>query len=148
WPQILPGEEAALFTTLMGTNRIGIVSLKTGKRRNLTDGMGAYYSPSGHLVFVRGGSLFAAPFDLARLELTGPAMSVLDGVMIIPPFNSALSAVPPGGTPAYAPGSAPRHRLPFVDREGKASPPPFEPGSWEEPRLSPDGNRVAVTIRS
>jgi serine/threonine protein kinase/Tol biopolymer transport system component len=148
WPQILPGEQATLFTTLAGGARIGVVSLKTGQRRDLTEGMGAYYAPSGHLVFVRQGSLFAAPFDLERLELAGPAISILDGVMIVSPFQSALFAVSATGTLAYVPGSAPRHTLAFVDREGKAAALPFEPKGWEEPRLSPDGNQVAVTIRS
>src|SRR5262245_28153125 len=148
WPRLLPGEKAALFTLLVGGTRIGIVSLETGERRDLTEGMGAYYSPSGHLVFVRGGSLFAAPFDLRRLELSGPAISILDGVMIVSPFQSALFAVSATGALAYVPGSAPRYTLVFVDRGGKLSPLPFEPREWEEPRLSPDGTRVAVTIRS
>jgi Tol biopolymer transport system component len=147
WPNILPGEEAALFTILAGAPRIGIVSLKTGQRRELTEGIGAYYAPSGHLVFVRQGSLFAAPFDLERLELVGPAISILDGVMIVSPFQSALFAVSPTGTLAYVPGSAPRHTLAFVDRGGKPAPLPFEPRGWEEPRLSPDGNRVSVAVR-
>jgi eukaryotic-like serine/threonine-protein kinase len=148
WPQILPGAEAALFTILVGAPRIGIVSLRTGQRRELAEGMGACYSPSGHLVFVRGSSLFAAPFDLKRLELTGPAISILDGVMIVSPFNSPQFALSSTGALAYVPGSAPRHTLVFVDREGKVAPLPFEPRGWEEPRLSPDGNRIAVTIRA
>ncbi|HEY7574314.1 MAG TPA: protein kinase, partial [Thermoanaerobaculia bacterium] len=148
WPQILPGEKTAIYTILAGSNRIGIVSLETGKSRDLTEGSGAYYAPPGHLVFARAGSLFAAPFDRERLELTGPAISILDGVMIVSPFQSPLFAVSSSGTLAYVPGSAPRHTLAFVDREGKVTPLPFEPRGWEEPRLSPDGTRIAVTVRA
>jgi Tol biopolymer transport system component len=148
WPQILPGEKAVLFTTLAGSPRLGIVSLRTGRSHELTEGMGAFYSPSGHLVFVRGGSLFAAPFDLARQELTGPAISILDGVMIVSPFQSPQFALSSTGALGYVPGSAPRHTLVFVDREGKVSPLPFEPREWEEPRFSPDGNRIAATVRA
>jgi serine/threonine protein kinase/Tol biopolymer transport system component len=148
WPQILPGEKAVLFTTLAGSPRIEIVSLRTGRSHELTEGLGAYYSPSGHLVFVRGGSLFAAPFDLTRQELTGPAISILDGVMIVSPFQSPQFALSSTGALGYVPGSAPRHTLALVDREGKVSPLPFEPREWEEPRFSPDGNRIAATVRA
>ncbi|MGH9317802.1 MAG: TolB family protein, partial [Thermoanaerobaculia bacterium] len=125
-----------------------VVSLKTGKRQDLTEGMAAHYAPSGHLVFARGGSLFAAAFDLERLELTGPAISVVDGVMVLSPFSSPLFGLSGRGALAYAPGSPPRHNLVLVDRQGKVEPLPFEPRGWEEPRFSPDGKRLAVTIRA
>ncbi len=148
WPEILPGNEAVLFTTRSGVDQASVLALKTGKRRNLFEGSGARYSPSGHLVFARGGSLFAVPFDLRRLELTGPAVSVLDGLMILSPFNSPLFGISGGGTLAYAPGSSPRHILVWVDRQGKVEPLVSEPRPYEEPRLSPDGKRIAVTIRT
>ncbi|MFY9550847.1 MAG: protein kinase [Thermoanaerobaculia bacterium] len=148
WPEILPGNEAVLFTTSTVGPRIAVLSLKTGKRRGLIEGMGARYSPSGHLVFARGGSLFAAPFDIKRLELTGPAVSVLDGVMILSPYNSPLFGLSAGGALVYGPGSPPRETLVSVDRQGKVEPLPFEPRGYEEPRFSPDGKRVAVTIRA
>ena len=148
WPEILPGSEAILFTTSAVAPRISVLSLKTGKRRTLIEGMGARYSPSGHIVFARSGSLFAAPFDIKRLELTGPAVSILDGLMILPPFNSPLFAVSSSGALAYAAGSTTRHSLVWVDRQGKVEPIPSEPRSFEEPRLSPDGNRIAVTVRT
>jgi Tol biopolymer transport system component len=148
WPDILPGNEAVLFTNLSGVSQISVLSLKTGKRSNLIEGNGARYFPSGHILFARGGSLFAAPFDLKRLELTGPAVSVLDGLMILSPYNSPLFGVSGGGTLAYAPGSPPRHTLVWVDLQGKVEPLASEPRGYEEPRLSPDGNRIAVTIRA
>ncbi len=148
WPEILPRDEAVLSTALVGTTRAFVVSLKTGARRDLTEGSGAHYSPSGHLVFARGGSLFAAPFDIKRLELTGPAVSVLDGVMILSPYSSPLFGLSGRGVLAYAPGSSPRETLVSVDRQGKVEPLPSEPRGYEEPRFSPDGKRLAVTIRA
>jgi Tol biopolymer transport system component len=148
FPEILPGGEAVLFTTLVGSTRASVVSLKTGARRDLTEGNGAHYCPSGHLVFARGGSLFAAPFDVKRLELTGPAVSVLDGVMIVSPYSSPLFGLSAGGALAYAPGLPPRETLVAVDRQGKAEPLAAEPRHYEEPRFSPDGKRLAVTIRA
>jgi serine/threonine-protein kinase len=147
WPEILPGGKAVLFTSMAGGAKAVVFSLVTGKRTDLTEGSGARYSPTGHLLFARGGSLLAAPFDAKRLRLTGPAVSVLDGLMIIPPYNSPLFGLSAVGALAYAPGSPPRHTLVGVDRQGKVEPVPSEPRSYEEPRFSPDGKRLAVTVR-
>src|SRR5207249_4202020 len=78
WPQVLPGGKAVLFTsnsiTFAGYENANIVvqPLPTGPRKILQRG-GYYgrYLPSGHLVYVHDGTLFAAPFDLDRLELVG-----------------------------------------------------------------------------
>jgi hypothetical protein len=147
-PEILPGNEAVVFTTFAGILRASVVSIKTGARRDLTEGNGAHYSASGHLVFARGGSLFAAPFDIQLLELTGPAVSVLEGVVTLSPFYSPLFGLSATGALAYGPGSPGRETLVWVDRQGKVEPLPYEPRSYEDPRLSPDGKRVAVTIRA
>ncbi|PYV40297.1 MAG: hypothetical protein DMG09_07115, partial [Acidobacteria bacterium] len=85
WPQILPGGKAVLFTNWSGGSfddaRIGVQSLETGERRTLLEG-GTYarYVPSGHLVYGHAGGLLAVPFDLKRLEVTGPPVSILEGV--------------------------------------------------------------------
>ena len=88
WPQALPDGKTLLFTVAIGVNRsayedsnIDVLSLDTGDRRTLVEGAAmARYASSGHLVFARAGSLFAAPFDLDRLELTGDTVSVVGGV--------------------------------------------------------------------
>jgi serine/threonine-protein kinase len=147
WPRILPGGEAVLFTSTAGTPHAVVLSLKTGQRHDLIEGTDPQYSPSGHLVFARGGTLFAAPFDLKSLSLTGPAISVLEGVMVLSPFAMAQFGLSAGGALVYAPGSAPRHTLVMVDRRGKAEPLSFGQRGWEEPRLSPDGKRIAVCLR-
>jgi Tol biopolymer transport system component len=147
WPEILPGSEAALFANVADANRVALISLKTGKRRNLTEGTMPRYLPTGHLVFSRAGAILAAPFDLERLELTGPPISLLDGVMTAAPFATPLIAVSSNGTLAYAPGSPPLHTLVWVDRRGALVPLAPEPRAYEEPRLSPDGGRLALAIR-
>ena len=45
--------------------------------------MFARYAPTGHLVYARAGALFAVPFDLTRLEVTGTPTQVLDGVVTV-----------------------------------------------------------------
>src|SRR5207244_3334095 len=60
---------------------------------------GGYYGRylrSGHLVYVYQGTVFAEPFDLARLEPTGPPVPVLDGVSAHPSISTGGNA--PGGS--------------------------------------------------
>ena len=53
-----------------------------GERRVLINGgAGARYVPTGHLVYMLNGALMAVPFDADRLETTGTAVPLLDGVM-------------------------------------------------------------------
>jgi hypothetical protein len=61
---------------------IVVERLVTGERRRLVEGgADARYLPSGHLVFVRHGTLMAVPFDANRLEVTEGSIGMLAGVM-------------------------------------------------------------------
>src|SRR5262249_24603311 len=90
WPQVLPGGRALLYTSHNSAgnfDRANIVvqALPTGERKIVQRGgyFGRYVS-SGHLVYVHEGTLFAAPFDPGRLEMTGPAVPVLEDVASAP----------------------------------------------------------------
>jgi hypothetical protein len=87
--QILPGGDELLFTVGSATStadrwntaQIVVQSLKTGRRRVLVrGGTDARYLPTGHIVYLRDGVLFANAFDLSQLELAGGASSVTEGV--------------------------------------------------------------------
>jgi hypothetical protein len=86
WPEFLPGGKAVLFAAGNGANwsraSIAVQSVLTGERRNLVQGaMYPYYAPSGHLVYVQGGTLMAVPFDPQRLRTTGAAVPMVEGVL-------------------------------------------------------------------
>ena len=87
WPQVLPAAKGLLFTAANTPNyenaSIDIQSLKGALRKTLHKG-GSYgrYVPSGHLVYIHQGALFARAFDLDRMEVTGPAAPILDDVAI------------------------------------------------------------------
>jgi hypothetical protein len=86
WPDVLAGSQAVVFTAApvagdMDVATIEAQSPRTGERKNLVHrGYYGRYVRSGHLIFVRDGALFAAPMDISRLELTGPAVSVVEHV--------------------------------------------------------------------
>jgi eukaryotic-like serine/threonine-protein kinase len=150
WPAILPGGEALLFTIWGGADRrIGVLSLKTGERRVLVQG-GSYpqYLPSGHLVYAREGGLLAVPFDLRQLAVTGPPVSVLEGVQMNPVNGFVALSTSADGSLAYLPGvsGAGELTLLWVDRKGAAQALPTPSRGYSGPQLSPDGKRLAVGI--
>src|SRR5262249_24971116 len=87
-PQLLPGGRALLFTSSSDGSAdrwdkasVVVQSLATGKRDIvIRGGADARYIRSGHIVYAVGGILFAVPFDLNRLAVTGGARAVIEGV--------------------------------------------------------------------
>ena len=152
WPQVLPGHRAALFTVLSWSREtvdIGLVDLGTGKRRLVQAGVDyARYVPAtpgaatGHLVFVRNGTLLAAPFDPAGSVPAGPAVTVVESV------RGAQFDISAGGVLSYVPGvgAAPAYSLVTVDRAGRATPVNDQILGYEDLHVSPDGRLVAMTI--
>jgi serine/threonine-protein kinase len=155
WPQFLPGGKTILFTShdLSGNYdraRIEALRLDNGQRRTLVEGgTDARYLPSGQLVFVRAGSLFAVPFAPDRLMVTGPAVPVLDGLLVFGAAGFGNYAVSSSGSLVYIPALDPGELdsdLIWVDRKGTATPVADARRSYSELRLSPDGRRLAATL--
>jgi serine/threonine-protein kinase len=153
WPEWLPGGDAILFTVLREGKSWDEASIEaqridTGERHVLVEG-GTYprYAASGHLLYMRSGSLMAVPFDRERLQVTGSPVSVVNGVMqgVI---GSGQVSVSPRGDLAYVPGPVQSGEMTLVlaDRDGATRPLPVVGNAYHMPRLSPDGSRVAVWI--
>ena len=60
--------------------------------------------PSGHLVYVHDGTLFAAPFDHVALEVTGPGRPIIENIANSPNTGAAQFAFAADGKAAYLPG--------------------------------------------
>ena len=154
WPQILPGGKAVLFTAhrravAFDTANIEVMSLADHSRKTLVRG-GTYgrYLPSGHLVYVNRGTLFAVPFDVDRLEVHGTPAPVLDQVGYNPGTGSAQLDFSQIGTLIYRSGGA-GGVLPIIawlDSAGKVQPLLAKPGAYGPLSLSPDGQRLAVDV--
>jgi Tol biopolymer transport system component len=151
WPQVLPGGRGVLFSISTGpeeTARIAVLDTRTGVRKDVLKGSAsARYVPTGHLTYARNGELQAVPFDLDRLEITGPAVRVAEGV------HESTDGMPEYGFSArgdlvYAPGwsGGPRAVLTLVGLDGSATETEFPRLFISTPRFSPDGRRIALVV--
>jgi serine/threonine-protein kinase len=106
------------------------------------------YLPEGYVTYVHNGSLFAAPFDLASLKLTGPPHPVVPLVRGMPGSGGAQYAISPAGVLAYIPGDTEgeRRQLQIFDRSGHGTPLEGIPAGWQSMTLSPDGKQLALGV--
>lgn len=151
-PEVLPGGKAVVFTVwsqgAFGDAQIVVQSLETGKRKVLVNGgNNPRYASSGHLIYIRSGTLLAAPFDLKRLEVTGPPVPLVEGVLET--NGVGQFSISNNGSLVYLPGAAqggPK-TLVWVDRKGTVAALKAPARSYGFPRISPDGQQLAVWIQ-
>jgi serine/threonine-protein kinase len=93
-----------------------------------------------------GGSLLAVPFDRKRLRPSGPPITIARDAAQ-PDVFSARAAVAPTGAIVYGQGGgALRRDLLIVSRAGEVSRIPGEPRVFANPRVSPDGRKLAIGV--
>jgi Tol biopolymer transport system component len=148
WPGFLPDGRHFLFTarsSLKENTAIYVGSLDSNEtKRILTEQSNAFYAPPGYLVFSREGTLMAQRFDLRKLELTGEAVPIASGTdQETSSANGFFSVSADGSTLAYVDTGRPVDQLTWFNRTG-AKEEPFGPlGRYLQPRISPDGRRLA-----
>jgi eukaryotic-like serine/threonine-protein kinase len=160
-PQMVPGKRAVLFSLATGntldrwdTAAVMVQNLESGERKSIVrGGSDARYVPTGHLVYAVGGTVRAVQFDLDRLEVTGGAVPVINGVQRV--GAQLLSALATGsayydfsdsGSLIYVPGPTAvlsQTSLAFFDRDGMVKPLGLPPCAYGFARISPDGKRIA-----
>ena len=152
WPQLLPGGKEVLFTVRRGTaenaddSDIALYTVATGTWRVILKGAAfGQYSPTGHLLFVRAGTLSVMPFDLASRQATGSATPLIEGLAVDSSVGGAHYAVGPDSTLLFLKGSfgqAQRAAV-WVDRAGNTVPATGLAGANpQQPRISPNGARA------
>ena len=154
WPDVLPNGKGVLFTRDIGTpttDSISVVSFETGEIKTLFQGAMARYAHSGHIVYTSGeGTLFAAPFDIDRLEVTGPSRTLLEGILVNN-GSAGYFALSETGVLVYRPGGGVGEEFTptWVGRDGSQEVlDPTLVGAFGVPRVSPDGRKVAVQNRA
>jgi eukaryotic-like serine/threonine-protein kinase len=157
WPQFLPdgkhflyaksSPDAAKQGVYIGS--IDVPPEQQSKQRLLDIDGQAYYAPSpgggsGYLIFVRGTTLLAQPFDPSKRTLSGEPVAVAAGVDYFPGSRHGLFTVSNTGTLVYRRGSGTQTVPTWFDQQGNASGTFGDPGEYAFPAISPDGTRVAV----
>ena len=160
YPFTMPDGKAVLFTIGNGpatddsAAQIAALDLQTGRHKTLfRGGSAAVFVEPGYLVYSSRGTLLAVRFDPRRLEVSGEPVPIVDQVMDTSVGNANFS-VSRNGTLVYVAGGGalvqnvlPRS-LVWVDRRGIETPIKAPTRPYGVARLSPDGTRVAVDIRS
>ena len=154
WPQWLPGGKKILFTEgteLTDFSGASLVVLDVGTGEQTVIHRGGFYGryvPTGHVLYVNDGTVFALPFDVDRVKATGSQFPVLEGIEADPVHGSAQYDVALTGLLGYLPGVA--DLRPFsivrVDAAQRSEILWQEPGVFGTPRLSPDGARLALSV--
>jgi serine/threonine protein kinase/Tol biopolymer transport system component len=150
YPTVVTGGKAILFETVTGDNRIArnieALSLTTGQRHRVVDaGNSPIYASSGHVIFFRDGVLLAAPFDADKLDVTGPAMAVLENVSL-DQLGTPMVGLSSAGSLAYVASGNATKRLVWVSRQGVEQPITDISRPYLNPRLAPDAHRIVVEV--
>ena len=157
--QMLPGGTHLLLSVKAASDNwdrgdVVVQALGTQVRTVLVKGASAArYLPTGHLLYARGGDVFAVPFDVRRLQVgAGQATPVVPAVRRVGiRAGIAQFSVSDSGTLVFIPGPATFAWVQPLsagvsDATGRVTPLKLPPGSYEMPRVSPDGRRLAVAV--
>jgi eukaryotic-like serine/threonine-protein kinase len=152
YPQGLPGGKAVIYTsyaTPLSQSRIEAYDFKSKKKKALVSGaVYGRYSASGHLLYARDGAIFAVPFDAKTLAVTGTPIPVEEDVAWVATDGLGGYAISQTGTLAFLKSSEwnVERRVIWTDRAGREVPALPGPGAYAEPRISPDGKWIVITI--
>jgi serine/threonine protein kinase/Tol biopolymer transport system component len=160
-PNFLPDGRHYLYLAVGSESAIYLSSIDSKERTRLiaADSKPLYAAP-GYILFNRGITVFAQPFDAKKLVLTGEPIRVADNVPTIPAGPNANTnlartgayAVSQTGVLAFktnqggqAPGGSDEQRSLFwYDRNGGRSAAIGPPGTYAGIDLSSDGKRFLV----
>jgi serine/threonine protein kinase len=154
WPQFLPDGKHFLYWSLgLGgpqdhTLYVGLLGSLQAKAILKGTTMATY--ASGYLLFMRDTKLLAQPFDLRRLEVTGEAVTLAEGITLNELSARPVFSVSENGVLVYQSSAAPAvWNLLWLTRDGKQVGSIAQEGApYFYPSLSPEGTRVVATFAS
>jgi len=102
---------------------------------------------SGHILYVRDGTLMARPFDTDLLEFTGDPFAIATPVKFLAPASRGIFSASDNGELVFLRGADnPGGRLLWLDREGNEIAQLGDRANYDQPRLSPDEKSVAIEV--
>ncbi len=128
---------------------MAVLDLDTGKKGPLIEGgSNPAYLDTGHLVFARGDTLMAVPFEASELAVRGEPVALVQGIRR-PAGGATDYALSASGTLVYVPGSTEEQSLRalvWVDRTGQvlSRAIPELVANPRDPRISPDGQAATA----
>ncbi len=163
-PGVLPGGRWAAGQ--FGSGQLGLLSLTDGtelaitqrgvlppnsvRQADLLFGTSPRWVRPGFLVYGAGdGQLMAMPFDAGQRRVMGESLPVITGMRMESGFGSAEFALAEDGTFIYVPGSSQFYvKAALVNSGGRLDTLALPRGPYTQPRISPDGTRLAVQERN
>jgi eukaryotic-like serine/threonine-protein kinase len=152
WPHFLPdGNHFFFMAALLGPvhqdNVFYVGSLDGKTSKLLGPGSSPMAYADGYVVYLAGTLLMARPFDLSKLEFTGDALPVAEGVQFDPLFSNGVFSTSENGTLLYQAGKGSNpHSIVLFDRTGKQLASLAESSAGSAPRFSPDGKSLAYDL--
>jgi serine/threonine protein kinase len=151
WPWFLPDGKHFLYwsrTSSAGESPVLYIGeLGSLNARLLTKSETMAQYASGHLLFLRGQTLMAQPFNPARMELSGEPQTIAEHIAVNGSTIRAMFSASETGTLVYQSGQASTGwDLVWCGRDGKQLETVAPASRYIGPSLSPDGTRLAVTI--
>jgi eukaryotic-like serine/threonine-protein kinase len=156
WPQFLPDGKHFVFFVLTDMGETTGVYTGTldssASTRLFSSETNAVYaaaprsitSKSGYLLYIRNNDLMGQPFNPAKLQTIDDPIPLATGVGPVESFSLAQISVSDTGVLVYQSAGKPTRQLVWMDRSGKNLGAVGEPANWGPPRVSPDGQHVAV----
>ena len=150
YPQLIAGGRAVLYTSSFprpDAGDIEVLDVETKTSRKLLAGVAGRVLPTGHLVFIRSGTLWAVKFDESSLQVDGTPVPVVEGVRV-EGGGAVQYNVARDGTLMYIAGAnSTTTQLVWVDRTGREEPVAVPPRAYFSVRLDPTSNQAALDVR-
>jgi serine/threonine protein kinase len=148
FPFFLPDGEHFLYLAISTDANASAIVLGTLGRgsavRLVENGSKPEFIPPHWLVFLRDNILMVQQLDLQGRTLTGAPTRIAQGVASVGGGGNAGFSTSANATLVYRPGQGSLRQLAWVTRDGRQQGMVGAPGRFENPRLSPDGKRLAV----